>query len=150
MPTEVRGSDRVVPVTLQIVASAIITIRETYFDIICAMLLSLSVEVEIPAECSQETRQFIMMPNNMIFLAIEILMAKLYVNSFLAMMNARGALRDTSHKQSPSVSRSTQRTVAVHVEEDRRVIHDFEMSPQSPFDKDVMDITKSDTIAVAL
>ncbi|KAF8636801.1 hypothetical protein AX17_003252 [Amanita inopinata Kibby_2008] len=39
---------------------------------------------------------YAVMPNNLVFLAIEFLLTKLYVNSYLAMLNARKSVRDRS------------------------------------------------------
>ncbi|KAF8647976.1 hypothetical protein AX16_006424 [Volvariella volvacea WC 439] len=44
------------------------------------------------------------MPNNLVFLGIEFLLTKLYVNSFLAMLNARQSMRDKGSDNSHSIS----------------------------------------------
>jgi hypothetical protein len=47
---------------------------------------------------------YITMPHNLVFLGIEFLLTKLYVNSFLAMLNARKGMRSRSTEESVSIS----------------------------------------------
>ncbi|KAJ7054298.1 hypothetical protein C8F01DRAFT_501821 [Mycena amicta] len=54
---------------------------------------------------------FILMPNNLIFLALTFLLTRLYVNSFMAMMNARPRRNQTDHlsaEYAPSEGAATQ------------------------------------------
>ncbi|EIN05259.1 hypothetical protein PUNSTDRAFT_137944 [Punctularia strigosozonata HHB-11173 SS5] len=71
---------------------------------------------------------FAAMPNNLVFIAMEILLSKLYLNSFLAMLNARQSLRE--RHQSRSFTQSTQRSdrIAICVSKE----YDVELSPPSP------------------
>lgn len=43
---------------------------------------------------------YVVMPKNLVFLAIEFLLTKLYINSFLAMLNARQSIRENSSTMS--------------------------------------------------
>ncbi|EIN09260.1 hypothetical protein PUNSTDRAFT_134420 [Punctularia strigosozonata HHB-11173 SS5] len=83
---------------------------------------------------------FAVMANNFIYLSMEILLSKLYLNSFLAMMNARHVLRERATAY--SVPRSSQRSVQV-AEQAR----DYELSLRSPYNAEILDITKPDKVA---
>jgi len=79
---------------------------------------------------------FITMPNNLVFLGVEFLLTKLYINSFLAMLNARQTIRDrdnTSTGNSASISKimNIRTTTTSHVassgpfdtDDDKNAIH---------------------------
>ncbi|KAJ7618242.1 hypothetical protein DFH06DRAFT_1306629 [Mycena polygramma] len=87
---------------------------------------------------------FITMPNNLVFLALSYLLTRLYVNSFMAMMNARQ--REHRHDDStfsrsvaPSTQYANQYGVGAGVGPRRmmsgRSARDLEAQPPSPTDK---------------